>query len=111
MFATSILKESTKQYRHDGRTFLIRYRLESIQPESYLLRGYLKEELPEVNSPEAIYTVELEYPYRELGERLFDFIQNASDPLFPVHLQEIVHDQISCTLHDSIRFTSKTSSS
>ncbi len=109
MSTKAVLKERIREYYQDGRTFVIRYELESLNDtESYLIRAHLTEERTNGNGPETVSSVELVYPYRELGEHLFDLIQNASDPVFPVHLPEIVRDQISCTLFDNIRFTWKT---
>ncbi len=108
MSKTAVLKECIRKYSQDGRTFVIRYELESLtDTESYLIRAHLREERINGNGQETVSSVELVYPYHELGEHLFDLIQNAPDPVFPVHVPEIVRDQISCTLFDNIRFTWK----
>ncbi|HHY11639.1 MAG TPA: hypothetical protein GX529_03320 [Firmicutes bacterium] len=110
MTRTAVSKESIRNYCQDGREFVIRYEFEShTNPEAYLIRAHLKEIQTGGQYPETTSSVELLCPYRELGEKLFDLINNAPDPVFPIHLPEIVRDQISCTLLDNVRFTLKTS--
>ncbi len=110
MTRTTVSKESIRNYCQDGREFEIRYELEShTNPETFLIRAHLKEIHEDGKSTQTSSSIELLCPYPELSEKLFDFIRNASDPIFPIHLPEIVQDQISCTLQDSLRFTLKTS--
>lgn len=107
------VKKSTRNYCQDGREFVIHYEFEaSAVQETCLIRAHLEEIQPAGKSTHAAsISVEVVCPYRELGERLFDLINNASDPVFPVHLPEILRDHISCTLLDNFHFTLKTSPS
>lgn len=110
MTRTVVCKKSVRKHCQDGREFMIHYEFEShTNPESYSIRAHLKEIQEDGQHIETSSSIELLCPYPELGEKLFDLIENASEPVFPIHLQEIVQDQISCTLLDSLRFTLKTS--
>lgn len=109
MTRTSV-KRSTRSYCQDGREFVIHYELEThTVQKTCLIRAHLEEIPADGQCAETSSTsVEVLCPYRELGERLFDLINNAPDPVFPVHLPEIVRDQISRTLLDNLHFTLKT---
>ncbi|HHY16719.1 MAG TPA: hypothetical protein GX524_01460 [Firmicutes bacterium] len=110
MSESAILKESTRDYCQDGRKFVVRYEFVSRKnPEAYLIRALLKEKTADGQDLETTSSVELGYPYLKLGEQIFDLIKDAPNPVFPVHLYEIVRDQISRTLLDSVHFTWRTS--
>lgn len=104
------VRKSTRSCCQDGREFVIHYEFEThTVPEACLIRAYLEEVPGEGQGVQTTSTsVEVLCPYRELGERLFDLINSAPDPVFPVHLPEIVRDQISCTLLDNLHVTLKT---
>jgi len=98
---TTILKERVRTFSKEGREFVVSYQLGTrINRETacYLIRAYLKEKSARGQEKETGSFVELPYPYGQISERIFDLISNASDPVFPVHLPEIVRDELSATL-------------
>lgn len=107
------VKRTTRSCCHEGRKFVIRYELEPLPAcEAYLIRASLEEMGSDGKGLHALpSTVEVMCPYRNLGEKLFELISNTPDPVFPVHLPEILRDQIACTVLDSLSVTWKTSPS
>jgi len=99
MTGTTILKQSTRSVLKNGREFIIFYELgtQVTSGKSVYIRARLKEKSP-LGQEKAGSCVELTYLYPEIGEKIFDLIANAQEPVFPVHLPEIVRDQLSAAL-------------
>ncbi len=110
MTKPAVSKENIRKHLQDGREFVLRYEFEpQANPETYLIRAHLGEIQGENRRLEPTSFIELRCPYKDLSEKLYDFISDAREPVFPIHLPDIVRDQISCTLLDTFRFTFKTS--
>ncbi|HHW18336.1 MAG TPA: hypothetical protein GXX30_05490 [Firmicutes bacterium] len=103
--AQATIKKSTRNFWKDGREFLVSYELkthESSGTSGYLIRAHLKEKSPEGKEKETGSCVELLYLYQEVSERIFNLIANAEEPVFPIHLPDIVRDEIFGALVKSV---------
>ncbi len=109
MTITTLYKECTRKYCKDGREFIIHYEfVPFVDSDTYLIKAQLEELQTGDKCTTAVSCIELVCPYPELSQKLFDFINDAQEPIFPVHLPEIIHDQISCTLLSELQFTLNT---
>ncbi len=97
MIKIGAIKRTCRDYEKDGRKFTITYELqerEEPRGPAHLIRVSLVEkEGPE----EQIVTgcnVELFYLRPEIGLKLNDIISGAKEPVFPVHVADIVRDKM-----------------
>ena len=103
MRKTELLKEHTRSFIRDGREFVINYQLEKRDVsancnQAYIIIATLTEKFPCGTTVESGTTVELMYMYPEITERIFDTVTNATEPVLPVHVPDIVRDELSTTL-------------
>ena len=100
MVEDRIIRECTKSFEVEGREFTVKYVLceeDSNGHKRFVIRAVLKETSNAGSGIESSASVELIYLHPEIGRRIFDTIAGAEDPVFPVHLEDIVRDQIAAT--------------
>jgi hypothetical protein len=100
MFEDKTIKECTRSFRVEGREFTASYLLRE-EPgaggERCVIRAILRETDKTGRGKESSASVELVYLHPDLGMRIFEAIAGAKDPVFPVHLPDIVRDQIAAS--------------
>ncbi|HHY44966.1 MAG TPA: hypothetical protein GX512_04560 [Firmicutes bacterium] len=100
MVEDRIIKECTKSFGVEGREFTVKYVFceeDANGHKRFVIRAVLKEAGSTGLERESSASVELIYLHPEIGRRIFDTIAGAEDPVFPVHLGDIVRDQIAAT--------------
>lgn len=107
MSTSRVLLESVRSVSRDGREFVLFYSLAirdtNRGPEPYI-QASLKEKAGNGDHREAEYTVEMSLIEPEVMKRIFETIASARDPVFPVHVPEIVRDQLSSEISGSARW-------
>lgn len=97
----TILKERTRRFSVEGREFIVHYQYvkEPQKDESdCVIRACLKVKADSGQEEETVTSIKLSYQCGKIGERIFDLIANAPDPVLPVHLPDIVRDEMSAAL-------------
>ncbi len=94
------IKECTRSFSVEGREFTASYLLREEHGaggERCVIRAVLRETGKAGSDKESSASVELIYLHPAVGRRIFDAITGAKDPVFPVHLPDIVRDQIAAS--------------
>ncbi len=97
MAESNLIKKSSRKYENEGREFTVTYELREhvgVQGSEHLIRVSLVEGDGNGDRKKTGCSVELTYLRPELGFRLFEIISGATEPVFPVHVSDIVRDQI-----------------
>ena len=101
-------RESVRSVRREGRDFLLRYSFTTEEKDGGQ-QCRIQASLTENNAPGDDTTtgcsVEMSHVQPDMVKRIFEVIAGAEDPVFPVHVPEIVRDQLS-----AIRLVAVTSS-
>ncbi|MGI6662210.1 MAG: hypothetical protein ACOX4B_01835 [Bacillota bacterium] len=100
MVEDRIIKECTKTFGVEDRYFTVKYVFceEDVgRHKRFVIRAVLKEAGHAGSETESSASAELIYLHPEIGRRIFDTIAGAKDPVFPVHLEDIIRDQIAAT--------------
>ncbi len=100
MSACRVLRESVRSVYRDGREFVLSYSL-SVRdaqggPECYI-QASLRERGEQGAEKETGCSVDMSSLRPEATRRIFEVIAGAEDPVFPVHIPEIVRDQLSAS--------------
>jgi len=93
-----ILREHHRSVSADGRDFSLSYTLtltESHEGQSCTIAVSLRERDRQGNERESSCTVELAHIRLEAASLLFEKISGPLEPLFPVHLPDVVRDLLS----------------
>lgn len=101
------LRESVRSLRREGRDFVLRYSF-TTEDRDGARQSRIQASLTETNGPLDTTTgcsVELSHVQPDAARSIFEMIAGAEDPVFPVHVPEIVRDQLS-----AIRLVAVTSS-
>jgi len=102
-----LVKELTRSFKESSREFILRYELavKDAPGESpdrrYILRARATEATAEYPSESCCELILPATPEGK-GEELFDVIAGAESPVFPVHLPEIVRDELAATAMDEV---------
>lgn len=97
MAESSLIRKTSRRYEKEGREFTVTYELREhvgAQGSEHLIRVSLVESDGNGDRNKTGCSVELTYLRPELGFRLFEIISGAEEPVFPVHVSDIVRDQI-----------------
>lgn len=99
---TRIICETKRSISLQERQYELTYTLgvcrDSNATEHFIISASLKSLGLAAEDPvEKSCTVDLLYVYPEVSKRIFDLIASAREPVFPVHVPEIVRDQIAAT--------------
>ncbi|MBE3519878.1 MAG: hypothetical protein IMW97_06205 [Firmicutes bacterium] len=100
-----LVKELTRSVRENSREFVLRYELAvrdgvgGPDDRKYILRARVTEATSEYPSESGCELV-LPAASEKRGEELFDMIACAESPVFPVHVPEIVRDELAATAMD-----------
>lgn len=95
-----ILRECTRSFSREGREFTASYFLgeeSDAEGKRCFIRAALRETNEEGTDIVTSTAVDLLYLRTDIGKRIFEVIAGAEDPVFPVHVPDIVRDQISAT--------------
>lgn len=100
-----LVKELTRSVKESSREFILRYELavrdalDGPHDRRYILRARVMEATSECPSESGC---ELVLPASSEGksEKLFDMIAGAESPVFPVHVPDIVRDELAATAMD-----------
>lgn len=92
-------KETSRFFAEDGREFSLSYRLSSLTPgdsqgKTLLITALSVETSQTQKNSEASCSVQISNLSPEAILHLFMLIADAEDPVFPVHLPDIVRDHI-----------------
>ena len=88
-------KEASRSFVGDGREFTLNYQLSSLTQEGKrLITALSVEKSPTSKNSETSCSVQISNLSPETTLKLFLLITGAQDPVFPVHLPDIVRDQI-----------------
>ena len=93
-----VVRESVRTLERDGRQFVIRYSLATQKVEDgehCLIQASVSETSASASDSTTGYCVETSFVQPEAVRRIFDMIAEAEDPVFPVHVPEIIRDQLS----------------
>jgi hypothetical protein len=94
-----IIKQHTRTVKCEDREFHLDYCLgESEQTSQYYITALLKTKMESGLTDESTSSVTV--PCRQFGEKMFHIISVVSDPVFPVHLPEVVRDQVVISAHN-----------
>ncbi|HHY75374.1 MAG TPA: hypothetical protein GX500_01165 [Firmicutes bacterium] len=100
MVEDRIIEECTRSFEVEGRNFTVKYFFceeDAGGHSRFVIRAVLKESRDAGPETESRASVELTYIHPEVGRRIFDTLKRAEDPVFPVHLGDVVRDQIAAT--------------
>ena len=100
MIEDRIIRECTKSFGAEGREFTVTYILSEEDTNGhkrFVIRAVLREASDTGSGIESSASVELIYLHPDIGRRIFETVAGAEDPVFPVHLGDIVRDQIAAT--------------
>lgn len=93
-----LFRESVRSLRREGRDFVLRYSFTTEEKDGGQ-QCRIQASLTESNVPEPNVTrgcsVEMSHVLPDTARRIFEMIAGAEDPVFPVHVPEIVSDQLS----------------
>lgn len=95
-----IIRECTRSFSKEGREFTAIYLLaegEEIEGKGYVIHASLRETRTDGAETESSAVVQLAYLSPDMGKQIFEMIAGADDPVFPVHVPEIIRDQIAAT--------------
>lgn len=101
-----IIRECTRSFAREGREFTATYLLgegDDLQGKRFFIRAELKETADDGTVKESRADVDLVCLSPEIGRRIFETIASAEDPVFPVHVPDIVRDQLSATALMEVR--------
>ena len=88
-------KEASRSFVGDGREFTLNYQLSSLTQEGKrLITALSVEKSPTNMNSETSCSVQISNLSPETILELFMLITGAEDPVFPVHLPDIVRDHI-----------------
>lgn len=93
-----VLRESVRSLSRDGQEFVLSYALgvlETTDNSQCCIQASLKARDGLGRDSESGCTVAISHLQPELGRRIFELIAEAEDPVFPVHVPDIVRDQLS----------------
>lgn len=100
-----LVKELTRSIKESSREFILRYELavrdapDGSHNRRYIFRAKVTEATSECPSESGCELV-LPATSEGKGEKLFDMIAGAESPVFPVHVPEIVRDELAATALD-----------
>ncbi|HHX28947.1 MAG TPA: hypothetical protein GX716_08090 [Firmicutes bacterium] len=100
MFDVHVIKEATRTFSMEGRQFTASYLLgeeRDAEGQRCVIRAVLREAGNAGSHKESTASVQLIYLHPDIGRRIFEVIAGAEEPVFPVHLPDIVRDQIAAT--------------
>jgi len=92
-----VVRESVRTLEKEGRQFVIRYSLETQKVEcgeQCLIQASVSETTASGPGSTTGYSVETSFVQPEAVRRIFEMIATAEDPVFPVHVPEIIRDQL-----------------
>jgi hypothetical protein len=95
-----LLRQSTRSVSRDGREFVLCYNLtvrDTEQGPECCIQASLKEKSERGTERETGCSVEMSSLKPEATRKIFEIIAGAEDPVFPVHVPEIVRDQLSAS--------------
>lgn len=101
-----IIRECTRSFAREGREFTTSYLLgehDGSQGKRFFIRAALKESGGRGAEKESSTVVDLVYLAPDIGRRIYELIAGAEDPVFPVHIPDIIRDQIAATALISTR--------
>gem|GEM_PF-653351 len=103
------IQRMTREHFQDGRHFLIDYEFcSNDDPKICSIKATLMEKSEDDVAYERVSCVEISHLNYQLIERIFCHIENAADPVFPVHIPDIIKDAAAETILDSITFNPST---
>ncbi|MGE5580753.1 MAG: hypothetical protein ACM3WU_12050 [Bacillota bacterium] len=92
-----MVRESVRTLEREGRQFVIRYSLathETEDGEQCLIQASVSETNASGADSTTGYSVETSFVQPETVKRIFEMIAGAEDPVFPIHVPEIIRDQL-----------------
>jgi len=93
-----LFRESVRSLRREGRDFVLRYSFTTEEKDGGQ-QCRIQASLTESGAPGADVakgcSVEMSHVRPDTVRRIFEMIAGAEDPVFPVHVPEIVRDQLS----------------
>ena len=102
---TTIIKQISRSFTEEGRDFTVTYQLGSKQtdtcatPKTVCAKTFISASLVEQRDLDSYKETQYNLDFLHLDEdtslHLFEVIAQAEDPVLPVHLPEIVRDQLS----------------
>ncbi len=102
---TTIIKQVSRSFTEEGRDFTVTYQLGSKDRDTYtdlypcagktFLRAFLVEKHNPDSHKETQCNLDFLHLDENTGMHLFEIIARAEEPVMPVHLPEIVRDQLS----------------
>jgi hypothetical protein len=98
MSTCRVLRESVRAVSMDGREFVLSYSFavrDTDEGPRCLIQASLRERSELGLDKETGCSVEMSRIQPEVMRKIFEAITSAEDPVFPVHVPEIVHDQLS----------------
>ncbi len=101
-----VLRESVRSLSRDGREFVLHYSLRTQDTEEgqqYCIQASLNERTGPGPDRETGCSIQLSHIQPDMGKKIFELIAGAEDPVFPVHVPEIVRDQLSVSRLVAVR--------
>lgn len=101
-----VLRESVRSLSREGREFVLRYSLAMQDTENgqqCCIQASVNERTNLGTDRQTGCRVEMSHVHPDMGKRIFEFIAGAEEPVFPVHVPEIVRDQLSVTWSVAVR--------
>ncbi len=93
-----VVRESVRSLTRDDREFVLRYSMttrESREGPQCYIEASVCETAGKGSSTRSGCRVEMSHVHVDVVRRIFELIAGAEDPVFPVHVPEIVLDQLS----------------
>jgi len=91
-----MVRESVRSLQREGREFVLHYTFtteETEEGQRCRIQASLSEKVTG-GAPRSNCSVELPYLDLDAGRKLFEMIAGAEDPVFPVHVADIVRDHL-----------------
>lgn len=102
---TTVIKQVSRSFTEEGRDFTVTYQLGSKtmgtyeKPNESYAKTFISASLVEKHNLDTCKETQCNLDFSHLDEKtglhLFEKIAKAEDPVMPVHLPEIVRDQLS----------------
>ncbi len=97
MTTTNVIRQVSRSFAEEGREFVVIYELgktEGQNESKCFIRVSAVEKCPSGSARTAGCNVDLLHLHHDVGLRLFETITCARTPVMPVHLPEIVRDEL-----------------
>lgn len=101
-----VVRESERSLERDGREFVIRYSFGTRQTgegQQCCIEASLCERTETGAGTRTGCSVEMQHVHPDMVRGIFEMIAGAEDPVFPVHVPEIVRDQLAAAAMVAVR--------